>query len=208
MTETTQEATIDGRFRDEALLERLPEIELIEDDDLRDETKDAMARIIPKYFWKVPATSSGFYHNTYAKGERGLWIHVKMVFTAYERLVRSYVEQDLITEFEADCGRAAILLHDVLKYGHSYSEGDSTKTNHDRLASQWLVKHTDLPSAVTSAVASHNGPWYDGPSPSSDLEQLVHVADMVASTKNATCGVYEPHELITERFPDIPRADL
>lgn len=203
------EATIDGRMHDGELLERFPEIEYIEDDELRTETKSALARGIPDYFWNVPATSSGYYHNTYGKGKHGLWIHVKMVFSAYQRVVDSFVELGWITEYEADCGRAAVLLHDMLKYGHSYSEGDSTVTNHDRLAGMWVQNNTDLPKPVVDAVKSHNGSWYDGPSPEPDdfVSILVHVADMSASTKNGTWGVLEPHDDIHERYPDIPRCD-
>lgn len=201
-------ATIDGRMRDEELLERLPEVELIEDDELRRETKSALARGVPDYFWKVPATSSGHYHNPFTRQRYGLWIHTKMVFTAYERMVRSYVEQGLVTEYEADCGRAAVLLHDVLKYGHGYEEGDGTKNNHDKMAGHWLRQNSDLPSDVIHAVEAHNGPYYDGPEPRTDLAQLVHQADMMASTKNVTCGVYEPHEKIRSSYPNLPRASL
>lgn len=204
--EVETRATIDGRMRDGELLARLPEVERISDSDLRDEAKSALARGLPDYFWKVPATSSGYYHHPYTRQRYGLWIHTKQVFTAYERMVRSYVEQGLITEYEADCGRAACLLHDMLKYGHSYNDGDSTKGNSDRMAGHWLRQNTDLPKAVVKAVESHNGPWRDGPTPDSPLSQLVHQADMVASTKNITVGVYKPHEKIQESYPSIPRA--
>lgn len=54
-------------------------------------------------------------------------------------------------------------------------------------------------------------PWYQGPTPEyyeSPLEMLVHMADMTASTKNITCGVYKPSSEISGRYPSIPRADL
>lgn len=207
MTDATS-ATIDGRMRDDEVRRRLPEVELIEDDEIRQATLSALGRGVPEYFWQVPATSSGKYHNHFSRRRHGLWIHVKMVFAAYERMVRSYVEQGLITETEADMGRAAVLLHDMLKYGHGYEDGDDTVTNHDKLAGHWLEHNSELPRQVVRAVKTHNGPWYDGPEPDSPLEQLVHQADMMASTKNVTCGVYEPAEEITDKYPTIPRADL
>lgn len=205
---TTQKAVVGKRYAHSTIEERLPEVKLIKDKELRDKTKDALSRMLPEYFWSAPATSSGYYHNPYSRGKHGLWIHVKMAATMYERLVRSYIEQGLITEFEADCGRAAILLHDGLKYGHSYEEGDSTLENHDKMAAAWIRANTNLPSEVADAVAAHNGPWYAGPSPSTPLEQLVHLCDMCASTKNSTTGLYEPHKKIRGRFPSIPRAEL
>lgn len=53
--------------------------------------------------------------------------------------------------------------------------------------------------------------WYDGPTPeyrSEPLAILVHMADMAASTKNGTWGVYKPADEITSRYPNLPRADL
>jgi hypothetical protein len=210
MSNTTA-ATIDGRMRDDEVTRRFPEVELIEDDEIREATISAIGRGVPEYFWEVPATSSGRYHNPFARRRHGLWIHVKMVFTVYERFVRSFVEQGLITEAEADAGRAAVLLHDMLKYGHGYDDGDGTETNHDKLAGHWLKHNSEVPEATVNAVKAHNGPWYDGPSPDhsrAPLEQLVHMADMAASTKNVTAGVYEPAEEIAEAYPNLPRADL
>lgn len=204
----TQSATIDGRMRDEEVKRRLPEVELIEDDEIREATIDAIGRGVPEYFWEVPATSSGRYHNPFARRRHGLWMHVKMVFAAYERMVRSFVKQGEITEHEADAGRAAVLLHDMLKYGHGYEDGDSTVKNHDRLAAHWLQHHSDVPRETVRAVKAHNGPWHEGPVPETPLEQLVHMADMVASTKNVTAGVYEPAEELSSQFPNAPRADL
>lgn len=199
---------IDGRMRDEEVERRLPEVDLIEDEELRDEAVEALGRMVPDYFWEVPATGSGRYHNPFSRRKHGLWVHVKMSLTAYERLVRSYVEQGLLTEEEADMGRVALLLHDTLKYGHSYEAGDSTKPNHDKLAATWVRANTDLPTAVANAIEAHNGPWYEGKEPDTPLEQLVHMADMVASTKNVTAGVYEPAEEIRETYPNLPRAEL
>jgi hypothetical protein len=204
----TYDATIDGRMRDEEVLRRFPEVTLIEDDEIREATTSALGRGVPDYFWEVPATGSGRYHNPFSRRKHGLWIHVKQVFAAYERMVRSYIEQGLITEGEADMGRAAVLLHDMLKYGHKYQDGDGTVSNHDKLAGHWLDHNSDVPYNAVRAVKTHNGPWYDGPKPEEPLEQLVHMADMMASTKNVTCGVWQPADEIAQRYPNIPRADL
>lgn len=205
------EATIDGRMRDDEVRRRLPEVDLIEDDDLREETVSAIGRMAPDYFWEVPATSSGKYHNPYARHRHGLWIHVKMVATAFERKAESYVRRGVLTDHQADCVRAAILLHDMLKYGHKYEDGDGTADNHDLLAGQWLRRNTDLPQAVINGVECHNGPWYEGPTPEYGEEpvaDIVHMCDMDGSTSNGTWGLYEPADEITDKFPAIPRANL
>lgn len=205
------QATIDGRMRDEEVKRRLPEVLLIEDDELRDETISAIGRGVPEYFWDVPATASGKYHNPYARDRHGLWIHVKMVFTAFERKAESYVRRGVLTEYEVDCVRSAILLHDMLKYGHKYEEGDGTADNHDLLAGQWIRRNTSLPAEVVRGVECHNGPWYSGPTPEYGAEpvaDIVHMCDMDGSTSNMTCGLYRPADEITDKYPAIPRANL
>ncbi|KTG10334.1 hypothetical protein AUR64_12235 [Haloprofundus marisrubri] len=191
-----------------AVCKRLPEVARIGDQELMRATAVAFFEGHEDYFWTAPAASSYAHHNLYCCGERGLWIHTKMVFAAYERLVDSYVEQGILTEREANLGRAACLLHDVKKYGESYEEGDHAARDHDVQAADWLRSETELDSRVADAVERHMGPWYDGPEPETPLQQLVHLADMTASTKNATVGVFQPHEKIRSLYPSIPEATL
>lgn len=199
---------IDTNWNAREVRERFPTVDLIENDGIRSDTVETVSRMVPDYFFEVPASSSGKYHNPFCRGTHGLWIHVLMVATAYERLARSWYAQDRITSWEYDCGRAAVLCHDLLKYGHEYNEGDHSVDNHDILAAEWIRHNAEMPDEVPHAVARHNGIWYDGPAPETDLDDLVHAADMVASTGNVTVGVYEPHELIANRYPNLPHASL
>jgi predicted hydrolase (HD superfamily) len=185
-----------------------PSIECIADEDVRLETATAIRRHIPEYFFRAPAASSYAHHNPYCCGERGLWIHTLMVATAYERLVDSWTGQNLITEHEADLGRTAVLLHDCRKYGAVYDGEERAASDHDLQMASIVREDTSLDARVGDAVASHMGPWYDGPEPETPLDQLVHQADMMAATKNATVGVYEKPREITELYPSIPGADL
>lgn len=201
----TQEK-IGDTLRDGELLQRLPEIERIEDEELREDTLDALRRILPPYFWSAPATRNGYYHNPLTRNKRGLWLHTKMAFTAYERMVRSYVSQGLLTDYEADVGRAAVLLHDALKYGTKYGIDKDTLDNADKLTGQWIRRNTELPDAVAKCVERHQGDWGSGPAPDDHLEQLVHQSDMLASSKNVTLGVLDPHEKLVELYPSVPQA--
>lgn len=137
----------------------------------------------PKYFWNVPASNS--YHQEDVRGAKGLWLHSCKAATVYEELKDSYVEMGLITEYELDCGRAAILLHDLFKRGLPGESGEalngSAVCDHDVVAAEYLKSHTELPREVISCVDTHNGPWYEGGSPSNSLEGLHHSADMIAS---------------------------
>lgn len=189
-----------------AVFEKLPEVELIDDDEIRNEVIICIDEQDKDYFWEAPATTSDDYHNPYCRHEYGLWIHTKMVCSAYERFVDSYVEQELITEREADIGRAACILHDFRKYGQWWSDGKSATYDHGPYMADLLRERTELPSKAADAIASHMGPWYEGPEPQTPLEQLVHQADMSGSAANGTYGIYKPHSDITDKYPDIPRA--
>lgn len=180
------------------LLRRLPEIKLIENLELQEQVIDIFLNHCPDYFWEIPASSSGKYHQTDAVGEMGLWLHTKRTFTALERLGRTFVYQGKITEKELDYARASILLHDIFKQGRERT-GHTVK-DHDRIASEYLSRNTELPQPVIECVDSHNGGWCKGKDPENDLEQLHHLADMMGSDRNQIAKVYKPCEEIREVF--------
>lgn len=174
------------------LLRRLPEIEKIQDEKIREETIDVFLQYCPDYFWEKPASSSGKYHPDDHCGEHGLWLHTKRAFTAFERLSKSYQEQGLINSQMRDCGRAAILLHDIFKYGKPAENMSHTVKDHDRLAANFLRNKTQLPPTVIGCVESHNGPWCKGKSPETPIEQVHHMADMIGSDTNALFKTESP----------------
>jgi hypothetical protein len=194
-----------SEFERAEALRRMPAAALIEDTELRMDVLDAICEL-PAYFWRAPATSSSEYHNRFARGERGLWIHVLMCATALEGVADSYVEQGRVTEEEVDYARAAVLLHDGWKYGDVWEEGDGAASDHDLRASEELCER-GFPEPVVDAVASHMGPWYDGPEPETPVEQLVHQADMMGSRRHVTPAVYRAPQELTEAHPGLPRCD-
>jgi hypothetical protein len=192
-------------FGREEALRRMPAAALIEEMELRMKVLDVICEL-PAYFWRAPATSSSEYHNQFARGKRGLWIHVLMCATALEGVVDSYVEQDRLTEEEVDYARAAVLLHDGWKYGDSWGKGDGAASDHDLRASAEL-RERGFPESVVDAVASHMGPWYDGPEPETPVEQIVHQADMMGSRRHVTAAVYRAPQELLELYPELPRCD-
>lgn len=169
---------------------RLPVWGLIEDNQVRDATF-RISMEAPDYFWEAPASTSD-YHNPICRHEHGLWAHTLMTVTAVHRLVDSY---EAMYDVDPDLAYAAAILHDQRKNGDPENPADSALSDHDLYMAQVIRGHEEsehLPDAVVDAVAEHMGPWYDGPEPSSRLSELVHNADMMASTANATLGVPGP----------------
>lgn len=189
-------------MKTEELVRRFPEVNDIRDPDIQQEVEKVLCHDLPEYFWKVPASSTGKYHPKDHNQEHGLWIHTKRAFTAFERLARSYDNQGKISRYEQDCGRAAILLHDMFKYGKPPERQEHTISDHDVLAARFLERNTDLPEEVIGCVASHNGPsgWGEGKAPETELEQIHHLADMIASDSNGYFKIKQPAEELQDRL--------
>lgn len=184
---------------------RMPEVELLSDG-IQDEVIAVFAEHAPLYFWYVPASSSGKYHQPDTTGKHGLWLHVKRSFTVFCRMASSAYEQGRITADEVDHGQAGILLHDLLKQG--YPRQGHTVSDHDVIAAEYLREKTGLPQNVIDCVRTHNGPWCEGSEPETALELLHHQADMVSSYRQANFGVLKPCEeleSVSDRI--IPIAD-
>lgn len=205
------ELEVGNTLTEELLDERLPELDEIEDDDLRAETKEAFLELCPDYFWERNASTS--YHHPSTRGEGGLHAHTKMVVTVWDRLADSYTKRDLFDQYDADCVLVGILLHDMFKSGIEPAL-DSTSSYHDRLARAVFEHNTDLPEEVLHAVDAHNGPWFEGDQPEDVFDwsnedsmrkwliaELVHVCDMVGSAESIHCGILEPNGELRSSLP-------
>jgi|APHM01.1.fsa_nt_gi HD domain. len=184
--------------------QRVPALALVDDPDLRQAAADEVAQL-PDYFWSAPATSSDEYHNQFARGEHGLWIHTLMVATALERTIDSYVDRGAFDEYDADCARVAAILHDGRKYGDRWRPGKSAAGDHDLQMADYIRDYTELPETVAGCVAAHMGPWYAGPPPKDAVERAVHTADLTGSARHVTPAVYDPPARLVDAHPDLPR---
>lgn len=189
-----------GNINGDEAVARLPEVEDIRDDTLREQTIQVI-REFPDYFWTAPASNS--HHPPEHQTRHGLWLHTKRVCTAFERLAPSMVQQGFMEWQDVDYGRAACLLHDMFKFGVPPTDAGSVTSDHDVAAADWLREHTDLPSEVIGAVEAHNGAWYEGRRPQTHLEQMVHIADMMASDENVSIAIEEPHPALEDQFPRV-----
>lgn len=148
--------------------------------------------LLPEYFFKVPASSTGKYHPNYALGDGGLYRHVR----ASVGIGVSLFEISNYTTDEQDMLITALMLHDGWKQGLN-GTGNSTHT-HPIVASEvlWQSIKTDTDEAkqyletICGCIASHMGHWntskWDAtvlPTPITKLQKFVHLADYLASRK-------------------------
>jgi len=190
---------------EEELLRRMPEINKIDDDDIREGTIRTYMDGCPDTFWERGSSSSGKYHAPDEHGEWGNVIHTKRVFKEYSNISESYLHADVITPYERDCGKSAALIHDMMKYGWPSDDNYHTVRDRDLIAAS-VAKHIGgLPDDVTDLIVTHMGPWGKGPTPSTKNQWLVHLADKSASgTKQDVRAIYYAPDEILDIEPDIP----
>ena len=165
---------------------------------MREQVMQIFLHHCPDYFWQVPASSSGKYHPPDTRGRHGLWLHSVRAFHAFEDLSRTEVEMSRIDEKEVDYGRAAILLHDLFKQGLPPRDEHETQGDHDRVASRFLGRKTELPDEVLGLIDSHNGAWNQGKTPETVLERVHHRADYIVSRRQCHYEIPDPCEELQE----------
>lgn len=177
---------------------RLPEIEFLHGT-VRDETRRIFEEDVPDQFWVAPAAVN--HHPPDERGDGGLWLHCKRVFFAFTVIEPTFRAMNAFDQMEANCARAATLLHDAFKYGVDTQMPDESgkypfEEAHDVLMAEYVRTETDLPERVAECVETHGGSpsWsaHSGPGPHDDLTLAHHLADMMASSEHYGLPVYEP----------------
>lgn len=167
----------------------------IEDDDLKSDAKYLVGHL-PDYFFQVDASSTGKYHPKYAAGDGGLSRHVKSACKFANELLSNPIIGKPYTSRDKDLIIIALLIHDGLKYGKKEKE-KYTRFDHPILASEYVkenkskLKMTEEDiEKVSSAIASHMGPWNTNsyseielPIPKAPMEKFVHMCDYLASRR-------------------------
>lgn len=195
---------VKNTLTEEELLQRLPEITTILDEELQQKTTETFLKGCPDHFWERPSSSTGKYHAEDERGEFGNWIHTKRVFVTYLVVSRTYLAQHLITDYEREAGKSAALLHDMLKYGWPSERREHTSNRHDVIGSNVARDIGGLPEQVWGPIHAHNGAWGEGITPSSDNEQILHMADYVASKPVlGNPKMWNPTEEMSKMYPDI-----
>lgn len=169
----------------------------MENDDLQVMARD-MISVIPDYFWHVPASSTGKYHPSYALGEGGLVRHTVAVVRFLNHIFGIQCFKNRWTSRERDLLRIAAMMHDTFKSGSQaeYEQNKYTKHEHPMLAAQAVMKFCDKYDAeevkfIAICIESHMGEWNTSPrsdvvlpTPKEKSQQILHLADYLASRKD------------------------
>ena len=172
------------------------ELELIRDKSIHDITKQIL-EYMPAWFMKEGASSTGKYHPQYAQGEGGLYCHTCAAVRIFVDLIELEMYKSIYDY--RDWGIVAIILHDMCKYGYNDEPTKYTQFKHPLLVREWLKRlqltNNDITEEyinnVCHLVESHMGQWNTSkyepdvelPKPIKPEQQLVHLADYLASRK-------------------------
>jgi len=161
-------------------------LELVRDKEIREFTRKALQEADPK-FWTAPCSSSGKYHPPEDQVEGGVIIHSRKAVRVVIDLFSFFDIQDQLAK---DKIIAAVILHDICKYGMPW--GERTDYTHGHIAAKWLQQFipenkeaTVNIKEVIDLIANHMGIW-NKPEPTP------------AITKGSVCGQKEIMHLIIQ----------
>lgn len=156
---------------------------------------EVLIDMLPDYFFKVPASSTGKYHPSFALNEKGLVRHTKVaVKIAHELLENNCIGYNFKDE-EKDLILIALMMHDGLKHG--LTEERYTRFDHPVLMASFIKENKDKTTLteeevnlISSVIASHMGQFNTNsystvvlPVPNNKNQRFVHMCDYLASRK-------------------------
>ena len=170
------------------------EINYIKDESLR-KSLGELIELLPDYFFKEPAASTGKYHPRYAQGEGGLLRHTKAAIRIGYELLQDLSISKKYTDHEKDLMLMALLLHDGFKKG--IKEERYTRFDHPLISAQVVLDNaskvglsSEDANFISDAIKTHMGDYtvdYNGnevlEKPHTKYQNFVHMCDFLASRK-------------------------
>lgn len=167
---------------------------------LQNFVKYTFARVADGFFEK-PASSTSKYHPDFAQGDGGLVRHTIKAAEVWDDLWRAYSDKFKDSSVTYSMGLAAVLLHDTCKYDRDFSH-EYTLSNHDVIAAEFVdemfIQYFDdqptdkvlnMYTGISNAIRTHHGRWSTVHAPTSLFDELVFLADYIASRKYVKLGV-------------------
>lgn len=166
------------------------QLELIVRDDLRDYVVDILLAV-PIEFYRKPASSTTKYHPSICNKAGGLYRHTVLAVEVARRLFELELPVFQFSQREKDCIVAALILHDICKYGED-ADQRYTVFEHPLKAAEKLhyTDNLELNSLITiikELIASHMGKYNTSdhspielPKPVTLAQQFVHLCDVIA----------------------------
>ena len=154
-----------------------------------------MIKLLPDYFFEIPASSTGKYHPSYSLGDWVLLRHSKAAMRIGYELLQDPSIGDKYTDDEKDLMLMALLIHDGLKSGNPKEK--YTRFDHPILMADYLMDceeslglEVEEIEFLGDVIKTHMGVWttdYNGneilEKPKTKYQNFVHMCDFLASKK-------------------------
>lgn len=154
-----------------------------------------MLKLLPDYFFEIPASSTGKYHPAYALGDGGLLRHTKAATLFGYILLKNPTIGDKYTSLEKDMMIMSLMLHDGLKSG--LPKEKYTRFDHPLLICDLIMDNEEKLGLkveeiefICDAIKTHMGVWttdYNGvevlEKPKTKYQNFVHMCDYLAAQK-------------------------
>lgn len=176
----------------EAVFKR--ELEYIKDERIKKACLE-MIKLLPDYFFEIPASSTGKYHPAYALGEGGLLRHTKAATFFGYVLLKNPAIGDKYTQKEKDMMLMGLMLHDGVKSGAPKEK--YTRFDHPLLMADMIMDNEEKLGLemeeiefICDVIRTHMGVWttdYKGvevlEKPKTKYQNFVHMCDYLAAQK-------------------------
>lgn len=170
------------------------ELNYIKDERIRESAR-ILIEGLPKYFFKIEASSTGKYHPEFALGEGGLVRHSKVAVRMAYELFQITPYDTLFSSREKDIMILSLLIHDGIKKG--FEEERYTRFDHPNLIAEYVELNKDKTKLdekeiefIKHVVKTHMGKWNTNPYsdvvlevPKDRYQYFVHMCDYLASRK-------------------------
>lgn len=170
------------------------EINYMNDDRIKEATK-RLVSMLPEYFFKVPASSTGKYHPKCSNVEGGLVHHTKIAVKFAVTLLSNNSLFNNFTKHDQDLILLALIMHDGFKHG--IEEERYVRFDHPMISANFVKEHglevgltEEEVNTLYEVISSHMGEFNTNrysnvvlPLPKTAMQKFVHMCDDLASKK-------------------------
>lgn len=183
------------------------EISYIKDEHIK-EAAHKLVDMLPDYFFKVPASSTGKYHPKCSNVECGLVHHTKLAIRFAKELMDNAMLFNNFSSHDRDLIILALMLHDGFKHG--LTEEKYVRFDHPIISANFIKEHGEEVGLTKEEVdilhdiiASHMGVFNTSkysdvvlPLPKTTMQKFVHMCDDLSSKKFIDAEFDDNHNII------------
>ena len=183
------------------------EISYIKDKRIQD-AAHKLVDMLPDYFFRVPASSTGKYHPKCSNVECGLVHHTKLAIRFAKELMDNAMLFNNFSSNDQDLIILALMLHDGFKHG--LTEEKYVRFDHPIISANFIKEHgeeigltSEEVNKLHDIIASHMGIFNTSkysdvvlPLPKTAMQKFVHMCDDLSSKKFIDAEFDDNHNII------------